>query len=87
MSREARGALIGKHSPASDVEESYSTLGSPYDMLNVTESKALPLAMQKERARALSGPGSVSPVSSPSKVYPPNSKSLDASLKSSRLTA
>jgi hypothetical protein len=56
-------------------------------MLNVTESKALPLAMQKERARALSGPGSVSPVSSPSKDYPPNSKSLDASLKSPRLTA
>jgi hypothetical protein len=87
MSREARGTLIGKHSPASDVEESYSTPGSPYDMLNVTESKALPLAMQKERARALSGPGSVSPVSSPSKDYPPNSKSLDASLKSPRLTA
>jgi hypothetical protein len=87
MSREARGTLIGKHSPASDVEESYSTPGSPYDMLNVTESKALPLAMQKERARALSGRGSVSPVSSPSKDYPPNSKSLDASLKSPRLTA
>jgi hypothetical protein len=87
MSREARGTLIGKHSPASDVEESYSTPESPYDMLNVTESKALPLAMQKERARALSGPGSVSPVSSPSKDYPPNSKSLDASLKSPRLTA
>jgi hypothetical protein len=87
MSREARGTLIGKHSPASDVEESNSTPESPYDMLNVTESKALPLAMQKERARTLSGPGSVSRVSSPSKDYPPNSKPLNASLKPPRLTA